>query len=113
MSDAYLSQRMKRDNATGSGNIAYSLAKGVQLKIHEVRIHLSAAGGANNLTAKINDGVNAVYDLNLITQDMTSVVDLLWQPSMPVYLFENDSLDIAWTNGSSRTYGIEVVYEQV
>ena len=96
---------------TGNGNVTATVetvAPGVEWALEFIRIHLSAAGAANNLTATIDSGVAAAYDTVILTQDMTSVTDLLWEPERPIPMLADDELDLAWTNGSSRTYGITI-----
>lgn len=96
--------------ATGSAAIAMTVAPGVQWKLIAVRLHLSAAGGAGNLTATMDSGTGAAYDTVLITEDMTSVTDYQYTPQNP-WRFEDDELDFAWANANGRTYGLEVCYK--
>jgi hypothetical protein len=99
--------------ATGGEAIASTLAPGVAFKVESIRVHLSAAGGAGNLTAKVDSATDAAYDLVILTQDMTAVVDLVWIPTRAVEFAAGDELDIAWVNGSTRTYGLEIVWSPV
>lgn len=101
------------DRETGAAAIAYTLAPGKAWQLESIRVHLSAAGGAADLTADIDSGINAVYDTNLLTEDMTTVVNLVWSPNRPMVFDATDELDIAWANGSTRTYGLEVVWSPV
>ena len=96
--------------ATGTSNIASTFSFSSNVILDEVRLHLSAAGGANNLTITIDDNDGAVYDLVLVTQDMTSVINYQYLPTRPIHLNADDKLIIAWTNGSSRTYGLKILY---
>lgn len=95
--------------ATGSAAIAATVAPGKAWRLKAVRVHLSAAGGADNLTVQVDAGAGAVYDTVLLTQDMTSIVDLAWEEDH--LLAAGDRITVAWANGSARTYGLEVVYE--
>ena len=99
--------------STGALAIATTLAPGVAWQFESIRVHLSAAGGAGDLTATIDHGSNAVYDIVLLTQDMTSVVDLVWSPERPMEFLAGDELDIAWANANTRTYGLEIVYKGI
>jgi hypothetical protein len=116
MSEARITEILENENnkttavATGAAAIAKTVAPGKKWRLHEIRLHLSAAGGAANLTIKMDAGAGAAYDANLFTQDMTSVVDLLWQPELPIEFSATDEIDIAWANAAGRTYGLEVVY---
>ena len=98
-------------NVTGAVAIASTLAPGQSFRLKEVRMHLSAAGGAGNFTATVDANAGAPYDLNIITQDMTAVVDLIWQPDAPLQFEAGDEIDFAWDNANGRTYGLTVVYE--
>ena len=96
--------------ATGVVAIATSLAPLRAFQLESVTVHLSAAGGAGNLTAILNAIDGAEYDLNLITQDMTAVTDFVFQPDRPLYFDAGDSIDFAWANANGRTYGLAVKY---
>lgn len=106
-------QNKKVLNSTGAAALAASLTATYGINITDVRIHLSAAGGAGNLTIKINAIAGAAYDTTLVTQDMTGVTDYVWQPTSPLYLQQGDVLEIAWLNANNRTYGLTVVYTEV
>jgi len=98
------------ERATGAIAIAKTIAPGQKWALREIRVHLSAAGGAGNLTATIDSGTAPAYDTIVITQDMTAVTDLEWQPDFPMIFDAGDELDIAWANANTRTYGLEVIY---
>ena len=106
------------DYTTGTtGAIAKAFAPGMKFEILEIRLHLSAAGGAGNLTA-INDCGHAadVYDNPIFTAvDMTSLTDYVYVASAttPRYFDAGDHIDIAWANASNRTYGLTIVWKRV
>ena len=93
-------------SATGSGNIAETVNPGRAFALESVTVHLSAAGGANNLTVTLDANAGAAYDVVLKTQDMSAVTDLVWKPERPIECVNGDKIVIAWTNGSGRTYGL-------
>ena len=99
--------------ATGAVAISTTLAPGVPWQLESIRVHLDAAGGAGDLTATINHGTAAVYDIVLLTQDMTAVTDLVWSPERPMEFLAGDELDIAWANAGTKTYGLEIVYKGI
>lgn len=105
------SQIDKFHRATGAAAIASTLKPGQRFRLKEVRIHLSAAGGAGDFTATVDNGVGAAYDLQIIKQDMTSVLDLVWQPTAPMAFEATDEIDFAWANAGTKTYGLEVIYD--
>jgi len=103
--------RIKR--ATGAAAISLTIAPGTAWQLECIKVHLSAAGGAGDLTATIDHGVDAVYDTVILTQDMTAVTDLVWQPDRPLEFSKTDELDLAWANAGEKTYGIEVIWKGI
>ena len=97
-----------KTTATGSGNISSTTSPGRPFALESVTLHLSAAGGANDLTVSLDANAGAEYDVVLFTQDMTSVTDLVWQPDRPIECAEDDKIVVTWTNASSRDYGLTV-----
>ena len=95
---------------TAAVAINESIDPGKTGQLHELRIHLNAAGGAGNLTVTLDANAGAAYDAVLLTQDMTLVTDLLWQPEQPVYFDKGDKIVVAWANAGTKTYGLEVKY---
>ena len=102
-----------RQRATGSAAIAVTLEPTSRFLLKEVRIHLSAAGGAGDLTISLDSGINAVYDVVLMTQDMTLITDLVYQPSKPLEFESLDKILISWANVETKTYGIEILYSKI
>lgn len=100
--------------ATGAAAVSMTVAPGVAFQIEEIRVHLSAAGGAvENLTITLDSGVGAAYDTVLLTQAMNAVTDLVWQPPRPYIFSRGDEIDIAYANTNTRTYGIEVIFSGI
>jgi hypothetical protein len=101
-------------NATGAVAIATTLAPGRSFKISEVRLHLSAAGGAVgdvNFTATVDAISGAPYDFKILSQDMTLLTDYSYVPTRPLQFEAGDEIDFAYANGGSKTYGLTVIYE--
>jgi len=103
----------RTQRATGAAAISTTVAPGVAWQLESIRVHLSAAGGAGNLTATIDHGTGAPYDIVLLTQDMTTVVDLVWSPNRPMEFLPGDELDIAWANAGTKTYGLEIIFKGI
>ena len=97
-----------KSTTTDNVAIAKTITPSGAFALESVMLHLSAAGGAGNLTITVDSGDGAAYDTVLFTQDMTLVVDLYWQPERPIELDDGDQLLIAWANGAGRTYGLIV-----
>ncbi len=102
---------------TGTGDIAAVLTIPQQgthgYELISFDLNLSAAGGANSLTVTKNSGLGTAYDTILLSQDMTSVEDLVqtYFPGETVFA-NDDTIDFAWTNASARTYGLTVKYRR-
>ena len=96
---------------TGNSAVSYSFAPTNSVAIKQVRVHLSAAGAAGDMTFTLNSAGGTAYDVLVLSEDMTSVTDLIWNPNGDTfYIAPGDSFDIAWANASARTYGIEILY---
>lgn len=101
---------MLTNRKTASAAINESIDPGKAGQLHEFRIHLNAVGGAGDLTITLDAAAGAAYDTVLMTQDMTTVTDLVWQPDMPIYFDAGDKLVVAWANAGAKTYGYELKY---
>jgi hypothetical protein len=82
------------------------------LILAEVRLHLSAAGGAGNFTITLGSAKspNGEYDcvLSGTPVDMTAVTDKVLQPYN--IIGPRDRLTLAWANASGRTWGLELIF---
>ena len=107
-----MNRRVQR--ATGAAAVDMTIAPGIAFQIEEIRVHLSAAGGAaENLTATLDSVTAAAYDVVLLSQAMELVTDLTWQPTRPLVFSAGDEIDIAYANTNARTYGIEVYWTPI
>ena len=108
-----MSRKNIPQRSTGSSAISESLAYDGPLVFVCVKLSLSAVGGvAESFTVTLNSATDSVYDTILLSQDMSNVKDLFWQPESPVPITDNDSLDFAYANSNGRTYGIEITYQK-
>jgi len=101
------------DRTTGSAAISKTVTPGAAFRLEEVRVHLSAAGGASeNLTVTLDGGAAAsVYDTVLLTQNMSAVSNICWKPTRPIICAHaSDAIAVAYTNTNGRTYGLTVIY---
>ncbi|MHC4946523.1 MAG: hypothetical protein ACYTG7_26220 [Planctomycetota bacterium] len=104
--------------ATGAAAIAASTGAFSQpFELDNITLHLSAAGTTSeNFTVTLNavEAAGGVYDTVLVTQDLStdSVVDLVLTPEedgLPKLYATGDSIDVAWPNTETRTYGLRIV----
>lgn len=100
---AILSQK-----ATGATAINTTVNPGRQWKFDSLSLHLSAAGASGTLTVSLDAAAGAAYDTVILTQDMTLVTDLYFQPEQQINLKPNDGIKISWANTGGKTYGLEV-----
>jgi hypothetical protein len=91
-----------------NGAVSLEVNPGRAWQLEQISVHLSAAGGAGNLTATVDAAAGAAYDVVILTQDMTSIADLVYIPDRPVLLESGDKLTVAWANAGNKTYGVEV-----
>jgi hypothetical protein len=96
-----------------NGAISLTVDPGRAWQFEEIRVHLSAVGGAGNLTATIDASAGATYDTVILTQDMTAVADLVYIPDRPILLDKGDKLIIAWANAGGVAYGVTVNHRAV
>lgn len=103
------------DYATGAAAIALSAAAEKSTIIQSVALHLDAAPTTSeDLTITLNSALGAAYDTLLYSLDLSvsSVTDLFWQPATDLVLQPGDSLDIAYTNTDTGTYGLQIISQE-
>ena len=91
--------------ATGDGAMASTFSMdGGNNCIKDIQIHLSAVG-TGTLTIKTNAAKDSKYDTLMYTRDMTGVTDLFLS-DLDWTIASGDSLDFAWANAGTVTWGI-------
>ncbi|MHB8871230.1 MAG: hypothetical protein ACYC5G_02100 [Candidatus Doudnabacteria bacterium] len=101
--------RVQRATAA-TGAISLTINPGIDFRLIAIKVHLSAVGGAGNLTVTTDANAGATYDAILALQDMTSVADYVYVPTNPVPFVAGDKVVIAWANSGNNTYGIEAFW---
>ena len=104
---------MKHVSTSGAAAINYSFVPTKPVYVKEVRLHMSAAGGAaENFTITLDSALGALFDVVFHTVAMAAVSDVVWVPSgnQQSFLGKGDKLVIAYANTNSRNYGLEIVY---
>jgi len=97
--------------ATGAGAIAETLAPtGGPWELVEIRLHMSAAGSANDFTTTLDAAAGAAYADLVHTEDMTALTDVRQTFCPPVPFQEGDELGFAYVNSTSKTWGLTAVY---
>lgn len=93
-----------------TGAISLTVNPGVPFRLIAIKVHLSAVGGAGNLTVTTDANAGATYDAVLALQDMTAVADYVYVPTNPIPFVSGDKVVIAWANAGNKTYGIEAFW---
>jgi len=101
-----------------TGNIVvatHKIAPAAAFKLTEIELHLaSAPTGANpNLVITLDDGVDAAYDLVILTLDLVAnaVTDLVIKPNKVCK--STDVITAAWTNTNNITWAIKFKHQLV
>jgi len=103
---------LRKDVATATtGAIALSATAIKATEFKHVSLKLSAAPTTSeNLTITINANAGAAYDILLYSVDLSSgsTTTMVWYPDEPLFLETGDSIDVAYTNTDTRTYGVQI-----
>ena len=101
-----------RAYATGAAAIAETLSVTGAYELRSIRVHLSAVGGAGDLTITEDNALGAEYDTNLITESMATLTDYVYNYLPGQLLMQSgDKVDFTWANANSRTWGLCVYYK--
>jgi len=95
---------------TGNGALSYTTDIDRAWQLEEVRIHLSANGGAGTFTVTIDSAQGEAYDLELATNDMSADDDYQYQPTRPMFMAPGDQVKVTYPNAQTKTYGLEIIY---
>lgn len=99
--------------ATGSGALAHTLAPNRTFRLLEVRIHLSDAATQETFTITLDSNEGTAYDLEFDSQPMSGIADHVYRPAHPAIFMKGDELDFAWANTDARTFGLEIIYQEL
>ena len=98
--------------SSGAAAIAITVSPGEPWELEGIRVHLSAAGAAGNLTVTVDSANGSAYDTVLFTQAMAGVTDVdhRWSPTQK-FTNKNDKVVIAYTNTGTVTWGVEIIHK--
>lgn len=83
-----------------------------EVRLYEVRLHLSAASAAEDFITKLDSGLGARYDAVLDTKAMNALADYVYKPTLcPEYIRAGDELVITKTNAALLSWSVVIVYE--
>lgn len=105
-------RKLRVDTATGAAAISLSTdALTNAAKLNSVLLKMSTAPTTSQaFTITYNSKSGSAYDVVLLTNDLSveSVTSLFWQPDQDLWLAPGDSIDLAYTNTDTKTYGATI-----
>ena len=103
---------LRKDVATAAtGAIALSATAVKATELKSVSLNLNTAPTTSeNFTITLNANAGAAYDILLYSVDLSSgsTTTMVWYPDEPLFLETGDSIDVAYTNTDTRTYGVQI-----
>jgi len=102
-----------KDESAGTAAIAASFAAKRVSRVVSVTLKMSAAPTTSqSFTITLNAAAGTAYDILLYTLDLSisGVTMLMWQPDQELWLAIGDSIDVAYTNTDTRTYGVQATF---
>ena len=113
--DNVLGHSTYRATSVASPSVLANLNPGVDYRVLEIRVSLSAVGGvAENFTVTLDSATNPVYDNVLFSQDMVATQYVRWVADTEECRFSTgDQLVFAYANTNARTVSIEVIYRTI
>jgi len=83
-------------------------------QLEEVRLHLSAVGGAaENFTITVDSAKGEEYDIVLSTTAMAGSANVQYKPTRPDTFGPGDALSFAYANTNTQTWGLEIIYSRI
>lgn len=75
-------------------------------KLTEVRLHFSTAFvSTQDFTVRISSAKGSAHNLMLLSQALSGVRDLLWQPDQEIQLLSDDQIVFFWSQNSGVNIG--------
>ena len=102
--------------ATGAAAISVSVDPGASFYLISVLMHTGTTPTTSeNFTVTLNSVEGPAYDTVLLKRDLSvgGVVDLEYNADVNKKYQKGDTIDIAWANTETGTYGLKVEYELV
>ena len=104
------------EEGTGPVNVSMTVPPGSVYRLHSVSIKFNAAPVTSESLTITYDALAGVnYDVLLYTIDpsITSITSLIWKPDELQFLHGADAVDIFYNNNDGRTWGCQVIVEEV
>ena len=80
-------------------------------KLAEVRLHFSTAfASVADFIVRLSSAKGSAHNLILLSQALSSVRDLLWQPDQELMMLSDDQIVLSWSQASGvNTAGLNVL----
>lgn len=98
---------------TGTSNISEIFDPSEAFLLKSIRLHLNVPATGGELTGIVSDaiGLSSEYDTKFLAEPMNLLQDLIWTPEEKMEFVDDDSLDLAWSDASTQTWGLQVRWE--
>jgi len=104
------------EEGTGPVNVTLTVPVGRVYRLHSASIKFNAAPTTSESLTVTYDalaGVNFDVLLYTVNPSVTSVTSLIWKPDELQYLHGGDGIDIFYNNTDGRTWGVQIIAEEV
>lgn len=105
---------------SGSSSLNEVLDMDKDASLLEIRLHLDSAATQEQFTISLNSGKGSEFNVVLFSYDMSYdiddnpgvVTDLVWRPTNPIRIGNEDTVSLSWANTDGATWGLSVIVEQ-
>ena len=104
------------EEGTGPVNVSFTVPVSRVYRLHSASIKFNTAPvTSESLTITYNALAGVNYDVLLYTVNpsITSITSLIWKPDELQYLHGEDRIDIFYNNNDNRTWGVQIIVEEV
>ena len=110
---ANVSSDFYSDRTTGKAAIDVDIAPDHPSRIYEIRLHLNEATTTTAPLTVSLDAVGTVHDAVISSTTVENLSDLHIQETLPFYLRSDETLTVAWPNAEGKTWGLEIIFENL
>ena len=113
-----MSASIYKQSWEGAGPVlaALTVPVGTVYRLHSASIKFNAAPTTSEsltITYDAQAGVNYDVVLYTINPSITAVTSLIWKPDELQYLHGGDVIRVAYNNNDTRTWGVQIIVEEV
>ena len=101
------------DRTTGKAAMDVDITLTHPARVYEIRMHPNSATATTAPLTVSLDAEGTVNDAVISSTTVENLSDLHIQEAYPFYLRSDETLTIAWPNAESKTWGLEVIFEDI